>query len=347
MCEISFKPKSGQYHLFHFPSCDGINVSGRGMEYAIISASKNETIGYYKRFKGPIQHIRSYDNLINIMVVAKDFIPLETNKYTRINDDYFSSYPYRSFCIYDIDGNNIPFSAKLVSDNLNSFMKSIGVSNNFNIFDYNITRNGCIQVKLDIIETNNMIEFEDNIVDLNASNISFGLINSKQILNKPVGKPTYIPTSKPTNIPIIKPTDIPISNPSDIPVSKPTDIPISKPTNVPINNPDNIPTEFPSDDYQYVPNYKPTFVPTIMISNYSIKLDRMNGYSTIITSEITKIDIICKRSTVLFIHFMKGHIVSIYDANNEFISLIKEDYPHKIINFGESNGKIVIEKISE
>ncbi|KAK8896876.1 hypothetical protein M9Y10_014802 [Tritrichomonas musculus] len=44
---------------------------------------------------------------------------------------------------------------------------------------------------------------------------------------------------------------------------------------------------------------------------------------------------------------MKGHIVSLYNSNDEFIASINENDQHKIINFGESNGVLAIERISQ
>lgn len=304
MCEISFTPKIGEYHLFSFPTREGINITNRGMKYGIIPAERRIPIGFYKQSKGPVEYIRSYAKLTNIKVELNDVIPNKDKTLLLEDSDSFSD-PYRNFCVYDSKENQIPFSTKLISEHLDSFMKSIGASPDYGISDYIMTSDGCIQVKLDIIKddhNSSNCNFETNIVDLGVDEITC------EVTIKPN------PTTKPTQGQEIITT----------PNNRPTIEPIIKPTNEPII----------------------TFDPNQINNIKTIKLNKANDHSSINTSQIDHAEIICPKSTVFFIHYMKNHIISVYNSKNELIASINENDKYKIVNFGESDGKIIIKKIS-
>lgn len=188
MCEIVSSPTNGSYQLIRFPTKDGINITGRGMNTAIINVSNKETFAYYKTYEEPIEFVRSYSNETNVRIEVTD-IGLEddfyeendneTNSSLLLLDENITNNQYRQFCVKDDDDNIIPFSLKYFSENIDDFMKSIGAINDYDVTQYDINDDDCITVVFDALETNNINELSPNAVDLYISTEKIKIDTSK------------------------------------------------------------------------------------------------------------------------------------------------------------------------
>ncbi|KAK8897428.1 hypothetical protein M9Y10_015375 [Tritrichomonas musculus] len=167
MCEITEISYDGEYQLLHFPSRDGLNITGRGMKNAIIHAPENSTYSYYKTFDGSVNVVRSYSNDTKIIVVVYDIYKGRKSKgLSKSIKSNVTEGSYRQFCINDEERNQLPFSMKYINENIDDFMKSIGAKDDFDITQYDFTEDGCIIVDHDAINGNVFNKLPNNIIDL-------------------------------------------------------------------------------------------------------------------------------------------------------------------------------------
>ena len=96
----------------------------------------------------------------------------------------------RTICLLDDDNEILPFSRKFIENDMNSFLKIIGVSENVDYNKFFNDQNGCIVFDPKFIESNDLNNIPKRVCDLYSSDDKELItdIDKSNILFEPGGK---------------------------------------------------------------------------------------------------------------------------------------------------------------
>lgn len=165
-CEITYPaPKRSGFHLIEYPNRDGISITGRGFFRELIPVDAGKEFVYYKTYSQPIKLIREYYNDERSSFLSSLKIKIDDNRKSKI-DGFLRT---RTICLLDDNNEILPFSRKFIENDMNSFLKAIGVSENVDYNKFFNDQNGCIVFDPKFIESNDLNNISKRVCDLYSS----------------------------------------------------------------------------------------------------------------------------------------------------------------------------------